>query len=126
MHAVVDSDDKDAEKRSRLDEIRLAIDTNSVGDGDGFLFTQAYVDDYLKMPEIDESFQYLIGWIHELGFAESNGMGAMVISYVSIQAWSQLMQYDISPWSVKVLREMSGAFISMQEKAKKPDCTLSE
>ena len=74
------------------------------------------------MPDIDDEFRYLIQWIQQIGFCESNGMGATVISYVAIQAWANLTQESPSPHDVEVLRSMSGAFISMQDKAKAVDC----
>ncbi len=117
MHTQIEGDDK----RSRLDEIKLAQDTNSVGDGDDCLFTQAYVEDYIKMPEIDNEFAYLIEWINEIGFFNSNGMGAVTITFLEIKAWSDLMQTSPTPMDVKTLRTMSQAFISMQELAKKPE-----
>ena len=74
------------------------------------------------MPDIDEEFSYLIQWINQIGFCESNGMGATTISYVSIQAWASLMQENPTPNDVEVLRAMSSAFISMQDKAKEITC----
>jgi len=70
------------------------------------------------MPEVDSEFVYLIEWIHELGFYESNGMGTQPISYQTIWAWSELMLTPITPFDVNLLREMSSSFIAMQEKAK--------
>lgn len=85
------------------------------------MFTQDYVDEYLKLPEVDLEFAYLIEWIHELGFLESNGMGATVLSYLSIQAWADLMQNPLTPFDVKMLRDMSSSFIAMQQKSAKID-----
>ena len=49
-------------------------------------------------------------------------MGETVISFLEIGAWANLMQYTLSPFDVKTLRDMSNAFISMREQAKKIDC----
>jgi hypothetical protein len=84
--------------------------------------TQNEFDAFVKMPEIDFEFSHLIEWIHEIGFAASNGMGATTISYSEIYAWANLTQNTPSPFDVKVLRDMSQAFISMQEKAKDSEC----
>lgn len=92
-----------------------------MGEGEGCLFSQSYVDEYTKLPEVDVDFAYLIKWIHELGFYESNGMGAVILSYLSIQAWADLMQNSLTPFDVKTLRDMSSSFISMQQKAQKID-----
>ena len=83
------------------------------------MFTQDYVDKFTALPELDDEFSYLIEWINELGFLESNGMGVNVIGYQTIKAWADLMQVYPTPFDVKILREMSSAFIAMQEKAKK-------
>ena len=114
-------EEKIEDKNSRAKEIELAIKTSSVGDGMDCIFTQTYVDDVLKLPEIDSEFAYLVEWINEIGFYNSNGMGAVTISFLEIQAWANLMQIVPTPLDVQVLRQMSQAFISMRELAKKPE-----
>lgn len=49
-------------------------------------------------------------------------MSETVISFLEIKAWADLMQVTPLPFDVKTLREMSQAFISMREQAKKIDC----
>ncbi|MEI6745535.1 MAG: hypothetical protein WCL34_06195 [Methylococcaceae bacterium] len=73
----------------------------------------------MKLPEIDSEFAYLAEWINEIGFYNSNGMGAVTITFLEIQAWASLMQITPTPLGVQTLRQMSQAFISMQEAAKK-------
>lgn len=121
LNAPVETENKDAEKQSRSEEIRTAFSFNVVGDSENCIFTKEYADSVLEMPEIDSEFSYLIEWIHELGFYVSNGMGASVIPYHEIYAWSELMKLQPSPSDIAILREMSGSFISMQELAKKRD-----
>lgn len=119
LHAVIEHDDKDAPKRTRLDEIKLAIDSGCVGESADCLFTQSYVDDYTKLPKVDVEFSYLIEWIHELGFCESGGFGAITLTYQTLWAWADLMQIFPSPTDIKLLRDMSSSFIAWQEKSKK-------
>ena len=121
MHAPVDADEKNTEKKSRLDEINAAFSVNAVGDDDGCIFTQAFVDEMTKMPEIDSEFTYLLEWINEVGYFNSNGMGAVTIGFLEIKAWADLMQTNPTPSDVRILRSMSQAFISHQEKSKKLD-----
>jgi hypothetical protein len=92
-----------------------------VGESADCLFTQSYVDDYTKLPEIDFEFSYLIEWINELGFYESGGFGAVTLTYQTIWAWADLMQISPAPTDIKLLRDMSSSFIAMQEKAKKSE-----
>jgi hypothetical protein len=122
LYAPVDSEDKDAEKQSRIDEINAAISVDAVGDDDDCIFTQAFIDDYTRLPMIDSEYRYLIEWINELGYFLNGGMGAVVITYSEISAWAQLTQNTPTPFDVKTLRAMSHAFIAMQETAKKQDC----
>lgn len=48
-------------------------------------------------------------------------MGAQAISYQTLWAWADLMQFEPTPFDVKTIREMSSSFIAMQETAKKVD-----
>ncbi len=73
------------------------------------------------MPEIDSEFAYLLDWINEVGYFNSNGMGAVTITFLEIKAWADLMQANPTPADVQTLRAISQAFISMQELAKKPE-----
>ncbi|MDD5227192.1 MAG: hypothetical protein PHD53_00145 [Methylococcales bacterium] len=73
------------------------------------------------MPEIDFDFQYIIKWFHELGICENNGMGTTPFSHKELHSWRENMQLDVLPWDISLLREMSVAFISMQEKSKDPE-----
>jgi hypothetical protein len=79
-------------------------------------------DAFTKMPDIDFGFTHLIEWIHELGFFLNGGMGAIPLSYSEIKAFSDLTQNPVTPFDAKVLRDMSNAFISTQEKAKDSEC----
>jgi hypothetical protein len=75
----------------------------------------------MAMPEIDVESYYLIEWIYEIGFYISNGMGASVMPYSEIAAWAELTGNNPTSDDVRLLREMSSAFISMQELGKKSD-----
>ena len=48
-------------------------------------------------------------------------MGASVVPYSEIHAWSQLTQNNPTPDDIRLIREMSNAFISMSEQGKKRD-----
>lgn len=56
-----------------------------------------------------------------MGFYISNGMGASVLPYSEIAAWVDLTGVAPSGSDIRLLREMSNAFISMQEIGKKRD-----
>ena len=85
------------------------------------LLSQDEFDAFIKMPEIDFEFRHLIEWIHELGFFLNGGMSAIPLSYSEIMAWAVMTENDPTPFDVRCLRDMSNAFLTMQDTAKNPD-----
>ena len=49
-------------------------------------------------------------------------MGMQPLDWLDIAAWKDLMNVDLHPEEIKILREMSFAFVSWTQKAKAQDC----
>jgi hypothetical protein len=113
LNTAPTSDSKEKSK-SRLENRKAALKYK--------LLTQEKFNEFIKTPDIDFEFQHLIDWIYEIGFAESNGFGAVVMSYSEIEAWKNATKNDATPFDVMMIRNMSNAYISMQEEAKNSDC----
>lgn len=113
LNTAPTSDSKDKPK-SRLENRKAALKYK--------LLTQEKFDEFIKTPEIDFEFQHLIDWIYEIGFAESNGFGAVVMSHTEIKSWRSNTKNKATPFDIMMIRKMSDAYISMQEEAKNPDC----
>lgn len=64
----------------------------------------------------------MIDWWQEVGPVAFTGMGEAPISFVEIDVWAHLRRITITPWEALTLRELSTEYISMQHKAKKPEC----
>ncbi len=60
------------------------------------------------MPAV--SARYLLDWLSDLGWAQSNGMGATPLSAAEISAWCGLMRIDMEIWEVEILRAASRAY----------------
>lgn len=112
MYTATDADKDNPKSRSHELDERLFHE----------LISEEEYGKYVKIPTIDEEFKYILGYINELGFFINTGMGAIPLSYTEIANWAMLTDVDPSPFDVRVLRQMSSAFISYQDKSKKPEC----
>jgi len=65
----------------------------------------------LEMPKIDHG-QYLLDYAFEIGPSKSGGEGPIVIDWVDIKAWSDLMCLKLDMWECLVIREISKAFVA--------------
>lgn len=63
------------------------------------------------MPII-KSNQHLIGYLQDMGYYLSTGMGMSPLPFTEIKAYIDLMKLDLSIWEVSTLREMSVAYVS--------------
>lgn len=72
------------------------------------------------LPKV-EACGYLIDYLFEVGPVQSNGMGAMVVSFEELQAWQRLCQHTLEPWEVLTLRSMSQAFANEAQTASEPN-----
>lgn len=65
------------------------------------------------------SARYLLGWLSDLGWAQSNGMGAIPLSSVEVRSWGELMKIDLEIWEFEILRAASRAYCA-QSASKDP------
>lgn len=65
------------------------------------------------------SARYLLGWLSDLGWAQSNGMGAVPLSAIEMRSWGELMQIDLETWEFEILRAASRAYCA-QSASKDP------
>lgn len=73
------------------------------------------------MPDVEHA-DHLIGYLFEVGPTMPAGMGAGPVSFLEIDAWSTLTGTPLSSWESLALREMSCAYVAMQERAKDRNC----
>lgn len=71
---------------------------------------------FLKLPDIEEA-SYLVGLLSELGFVSSNGMGAVPMSWLEIDAWLRVTQLELSIWERLTMKEMSEVYAAELSKA---------
>jgi len=55
---------------------------------------------------------YLLGYLVELGEAESSGNGLVPCTWQTIRAWTELTWLRLSPLEVNALRRLSVAYVS--------------
>lgn len=70
----------------------------------------------------DNPLPYIVTWLLEVGPTVPAGMGSGPIGWRDIEAWSALTGTGIQPWEARLLRRLSGDFLSQSHKAEKPDC----
>lgn len=58
----------------------------------------------------------------EVGPVLSSGMGPMLLTHLELESFQRNTGVELSAWEVRVLRRMSGEWISESHKAEAPDC----
>ena len=72
-------------------------------------------------PPLPEDLPY-IEWLLEIGPTEAGGMGAVAIGWRTLQAWQDCTGILLAPWEARLLRRLSGDWLTENERARKPDC----
>ncbi len=73
------------------------------------------------MPEI-EGAEYLIAHWQDLGIVISGGMGLSALSSQEILAWNECHGTMLQPWELRILRDMSRAYLVQLHESEDPDC----
>lgn len=71
------------------------------------------------MPDIDGG-EYLIGYLRELGFCQSNGMGVSELSFQEISAWMHATGLRLNPWEALTLKKLSSEYVAQLHASKDP------
>ena len=75
-----------------------------------------------KIPPPVKLAPYLLEYSFELGLFKNGAMGMTPLDWVDVSAWVSLMNVDLHPEEIKILRELSYAFVSWTNKAKEQNC----
>lgn len=70
------------------------------------------------MPPLEEG-GYLVGYLLEAGPVTSSGLGSSPLSFLEIQAWSNLIGITLEPWEVRCLHRLSCEYVRESHKAEK-------
>ena len=65
---------------------------------------------------------YLIGYLSEMGEAQSSGVGMAAISWQEIRAWTELMGVTLTSGESKAVRMLSAAYVAEYYRADGKDC----
>ena len=65
---------------------------------------------------------WVIDWLMEVTPTDPGAIGAVPISWGSIEHWQRCMGYDLPPWVAKLLRRLSVEFVAETVRAREPDC----
>lgn len=69
----------------------------------------------LECQEIPDYVQYLWNWFWEINETRSsNGFGMNPLTFLEIQAWSNLNMYWVRPWEVKTIKRMDAVLLEFQ------------
>ena len=64
----------------------------------------------------------MITYLLEVGLYSSNGMGMTPLSWVDIQAWSQLTGSQLTPSEARLMRKLSFIYVSQYNASKDIKC----
>ncbi len=65
---------------------------------------------------------HIIAWFIEIGITQSTGMGPGPLSWGELDDWQRQVAVTLSPWEVRLLRQLSVTFISESQKAECENC----
>lgn len=73
------------------------------------------------MPDIEGAEYLFIHW-QDLGIVASTGMGPAALSSQEIFAWNECCGAMLQPWELRILRDMSRAYLAQLHESENPDC----
>jgi hypothetical protein len=65
---------------------------------------------------------HIIAYLMEAGPVETAGMDRVPLSWREIHYWQHDTAVSLEPWEARLLRQLSGEYLSQSRKAEKPDC----
>jgi hypothetical protein len=72
-------------------------------------------------PEIPEEAAYLVGALMEAGPTSAAGMGEVPLTWADLLAYQQGTAQHFQPWELRLIRRLSGEYLSESIRAKARD-----
>ena len=85
--------------------------------------TNAEVYPTLDAPQVDEGYEYLVDFLHEIGTVGTGGMSVTPLTFTEIKSWSDLTDTPLDSFETKALMAMSRAY-SNQVSDKEAECPI--
>lgn len=65
---------------------------------------------------------HITEWLFDMGPVLSGGMGMSRLEWRDIRAWQDQMGIELAPWEARLIRALSGTYLSMAMDAKDETC----
>lgn len=65
---------------------------------------------------------HMIDRLIEIGLSEAAGMGAVPVSWPTIDAWQRITGVVLAPWEARLIRRLSADYLAMSRKAEVETC----
>lgn len=65
---------------------------------------------------------HIIDRLMEIGLTEAAGMGAVPVSWLTIDAWQRVTGVAMTPWEARLIRRLSSDYLAMSRKAEDETC----
>lgn len=65
---------------------------------------------------------HIIERLIEIGLSEAAGMGAVPVSWITIEAWQRVTGTTIAAWEARLIRRLSTDYLTMSRKAESETC----
>ena len=75
----------------------------------------------IEIPEID-GWQYLIGYLNEVGPTMAGAMGECPLTHGELRDWQENIGLSLAPWEVRILHRLSFDHLLQAQQSKKPEC----
>lgn len=78
--------------------------------------------DKISPPMPPNPMPHIIARFIEIGMTQSTGMGPAPLSWGELADWQAQVAVTLSPWEVRLLRQLSVTFIGESQKAESENC----
>lgn len=74
----------------------------------------------MKMPPIEEAFQYCLALFFDSGQCLATGQGLIPLTWQEIDSWIKVTKLDLTLWEIETIKKMSEAYCAEYSRATDP------
>lgn len=75
----------------------------------------------IDLPFVEPEFRIIIDYLFDVGPVSNGGMGPVPLSWLDLDVWQRNIGISLSPWILRLLRELSGTYILESKRSEAED-----
>lgn len=75
----------------------------------------------VDMPRLDTTLHFLVQLLFDAGPVSGTGQGTVPLSWADLDAWQRMTGVSLPPWQLRLLRRLSGEYLSESNAATQDD-----